>query len=370
MQRPASTAIGLVHDEREPELVRRLAAQLGMVPIPLKSASGATLRGMQGVVYSIDLANHKIVAKARQGLAAAGTHGPLIFAVDNKEGYHRSRIQANALGATMVLRRPLEPEKVRIALRELGLLVPEAAPTLIEARPSGVSVKAAAQVLNSAFSALKAGSQLDVRQSIQASRQLLDGVGKVGLNSWLETVRDYHEGTFQHCLLVTGAAVAYARQAQLSERDQLELSVAALLHDIGKAEIPLEILDKPGRLTDAEFDIVKRHPTIGRDYLRQQKTLPAAVLSAVTHHHEYLDGSGYPDGLKGDEIDLVTRILTVCDVYGALAERRSYKEPKTPQEAILILVDMADRGKVEYDIVRTLGTAVGVVLPEGRFRLF
>lgn len=368
MPQAALNSIAIVHELRLRPAARALADEVGLETIPLTSANGQVLKQLKAVVYDIDLASLDSVARARQGLAEAGAHGPLIFAVDEKAAFHLNRTQANALGATLVLRRPLNPDKIRQALRDLGMVVPDA--QVPEARPGAASVRKAAEALDSTFNALRTGAKLDVRESINASRQLLEGVGKAGLNAWLETVRDYHEGTFQHCLLVTGAAVAYARQAQMAEKDQLALSVAALLHDIGKAEIPIEILDKPGKLTDEEFAVVKRHPVIGRDYLARQAALPPEVVSAVTHHHEYLDGSGYPHGLKGDEIEPLTRILTVCDVYGALAERRSYKEPKTPQEAILILVDMADRGKVEYEIVRTLGAAVGVSLPEGHFRLF
>ncbi len=182
-------------------------------------------------------------------------------------------------------------------------------------------------------------------------------------------MRGHHDGTFQHCLLVTGAAVAYALQAGLSARDRLTLTVAALLHDIGKAEIPLGILDKPGKLTDDEFAVIKRHPLIARDYLLTQQNLPPEVIAAVTQHHEYLDGSGYPHQLQGDQIAPLAHILTVCDVYGALVERRAYKSPKTPYEAIMILSDMARQGKVDYPIVRTLGLAAGVTLRAAEFRL-
>lgn len=124
--------------------------------------------------------------------------------------------------------------------------------------------------------------------------------------------------------------------------------------------MPIEILDKPGKLTEAEYTIIKRHPRIGHDYLAQHPRVGSSVLDAVLHHHEYLDGSGYPDGLAGNEIEPLTRVLTVCDVYAALVERRSYKEPKSPRDAIAILTDMAWRGKVEYEPVRVLAQALGV----------
>ena len=302
-------------------------------------------------------------------LPPAGLHAPLLFAVEPGRHLHASRTQANALGAKGVVRRPLQVEEVRQALAELGIAVAAPMPTGIEAEPGGVSIKAAAKLLDGAFQSLSAGAPLDVGQAVDTSRQLLSGVGQSGLNPWLDTVRGYHDGTFQHCLLVTGTCVAYALQAGMSEGEELTLTVAALLHDIGKAEIPIEILDKPGKLTDEEFEVVKRHPLIAHDYLVGQRSLPPGVLSAITHHHEFLDGSGYPHQLRGDEIEPLTRMLTVCDIYGALAERRAYKTAKTPHDSILILADMARRGKVDYEIVRTLGFAVGVPLPERQFHI-
>ena len=92
------------------------------------------------------------------------------------------------------------------------------------------------------------------------------------------------------------------------------MTVGGLLHDIGKAQVSTDILDKPGKLTDAEFAEIKKHPVIGYDYLRKQNLIAAETLAAVRHHHEYLDGSGYPDGLTAPQIGDLTRITTICDV--------------------------------------------------------
>ena len=163
---------------------------------------------------------------------------------------------------------------------------------------------------------------------------------------------------------MTGAVVAYASHTALPEPTQTTLTIGALLHDVGKATIPNAILDKPGALTSAEFALVKTHPKVGADYLTAQGNVPPAIIDAVRHHHEYLDGSGYPDRLSGAQISAVARIMTVCDIYGALVEERSYKPAKTQSEALYVLIGMAQQGKVDYRVVRTFAAALGTALPE------
>jgi putative nucleotidyltransferase with HDIG domain len=368
---PASdySAIGLVYDEAGYQTLERLSASLDLHAIPLSTATSDALTHKRAVIVEVDLTEPAKVARLRQLVRQATPGVPLLFCLDRGRHFRLAQVQANALGARGLLHRPVATGAAREALEKLGVTVNPPRPSGIEAAAGGPSIKASARLLEGAFKSLSTGAPLDVRGTLGASRELLSGVGQAGLNAWLDTVRGHHDGTFQHCLLVTGAAVAYALEAKLPPADQLKLTVAALLHDIGKAEIPLDILDKPDRLSDAEFEIVKRHPIIGRDYLLTQDNLPPEVIDAVAHHHEYLDGSGYPDRLAGDQIAPLTRILTVCDVYGALVERRAYKPPKTPYEAIMILSDMARQGKVDYQLVRTLGLAVDVVLRDSEFRL-
>ena len=160
---------------------------------------------------------------------------------------------------------------------------------------------------------------------------------------------------------MAATAASFARD-WLEPRDAQNLICAALLHDIGKAEVPLHILDKPSGLTEAEFAVVARHPVVGYERLRGVG-LPQPVLAAVRGHHETLDGSGYPDGLKADQIAPITRALAVCDIFAALSEVRPYRAALPEDEAIAVLVDMALRNKLDYGPIRKLATTLGVHVP-------
>jgi len=127
------------------------------------------------------------------------------------------------------------------------------------------------------------------------------------------------------------------------------LYVGAMFHDIGKAKIPLAILDKPGRLDTKERALVETHPAAGYDALKGTPAITTEVLDAVRHHHEFLDGSGYPDGLMADSIPDLTRILTISDIFSALIEYRSYKPVMARDKAYEILQSM--EGKLEKPLI-------------------
>ncbi|MGZ9125564.1 MAG: HD-GYP domain-containing protein [Candidatus Binatia bacterium] len=151
-------------------------------------------------------------------------------------------------------------------------------------------------------------------------------------------------------MLVTGVAVGFALDLGFPSLDVKRLGIAATLHDIGKAHIPLSILDKPGSLDPGEEAIMRRHPVIGFDLLKDMSDIGPEILDGVRHHHEYLDGSGYPDALKAPEISDLVRLLTISDIFAALVESRPYRPAMPSQNAYTILCGMD--GKLEQSLVR------------------
>ncbi|GJD34270.1 Cyclic di-GMP phosphodiesterase [Methylobacterium aerolatum] len=163
---------------------------------------------------------------------------------------------------------------------------------------------------------------------------ILGAVSEAGLGAWLDTVRAYDDATYQHCLLVAGLAATFGIALGYGLRDREQVVRAALVHDVGKARIPLGILNKAGPLDPAERAVMRTHTTLGHALLIETGGFEDALLSVVRHHHELLDGTGYPDKLSGDEIPGIVRFITICDIYAALIERRPYREPLPTSEAL------------------------------------
>jgi putative nucleotidyltransferase with HDIG domain len=204
--------------------------------------------------------------------------------------------------------------------------------------------------LHGIFSTAGAGTPLDLAVINTAGDAIVGQIEEHGLRSWIDTVRKHHSQTYQHCLLVTGVAVAFGQHLGFSPADRHRLSVAGMVHDIGKVRVPIAILEKPTALVEHEMAVLRKHPEFGLEALKDTPGLSRDMLDIVIHHHEYLDGSGYPHGLSAREIPDFVRIATICDVFGALLERRAYKAPIRGDIAYQMLLEMGP--KLDKDLVR------------------
>lgn len=136
--------------------------------------------------------------------------------------------------------------------------------------------------------------------------------------------------TFNHSLAVSMLAISLGKWAEFTKQEILELSMVGLFHDLGKLKISDEIINKPGKLTKEEFAEMKMHPSYGYEILLEAGDYNRRILLGVLQHHEKLDGSGYPSGLKGDEINKYARVISICDIYHALISKRSYRDKENP----------------------------------------
>jgi putative nucleotidyltransferase with HDIG domain len=301
------------------------------------------------LLFDIDFSRSGRAAKVKEWLERKPKDAKVIFAIDKAS--HLQSIQATALGATGILNRPFERQAlIKMLLGDLESMSTDDPGDPISTSPG---VGEALDALRKIFETACLGTPLDMAAVNSAGEAVIRRMAAHGLASWLDTVRRHHSQTFQHCLIVTGVTVAFAQHLGFSLSDQRRMSLGAMLHDIGKARIPLEVLEKPSRLTRDEMAMMRMHPEYGVEALATSPGLHSGLLDIVVHHHERLDGSGYPHRLRGREISDPARIVGICDVFSALLERRAYKRPLASQVAYQTLLDMGD--KLDRDLVREFG---------------
>jgi putative nucleotidyltransferase with HDIG domain len=263
---------------------------------------------------------------------------------------HLERVQATALGATALLPGNISVAGVTAVLAPIiGAAAPPAAAAKI-LTPAQNTEQARLQ-FSTIFGAAARGEAVSRASVEDTTASVMAAITDGGIRQWLELVWSYDDITYQHCLLVTGLAAEFAASLRFAKDDQQHVIRGALLHDLGKAKIPLAILNKPGALTGEEIAIVRSHARIGYELLRGQgEEYEPELLEVVLWHHELLDGSGYPDGLVGSQISDLVRLVTICDIYAALIERRPYRTAIEPPKAFQMLEEMD--GKLEGALVR------------------
>jgi putative nucleotidyltransferase with HDIG domain len=259
--------------------------------------------------------------------------------------------------------RPLEPENLTDVLATLLASRPGAAALRRTTRAAYLAVPEHAQALTAADEALELIFALGLRPGAAVIPEIdrhagtiIDSLSASGIGGWISGVRQHHDSTYQHCLLVTGMAIAFGHHLGFPRADMRRIALGALLHDVGKARIPVGILDKPGALTADEKAVIMRHPEHGLEALAGQPAITDELKSIVLSHHEYLDGSGYPQGLGADSIPDIVRLVTVADVFGALIEKRAYRSALGGADAYDILLAMD--GKLDMSIVKAVRSTV------------
>ncbi|EJL93457.1 HD-GYP domain-containing protein [Herbaspirillum sp. CF444] len=225
---------------------------------------------------------------------------------------------------------------------EVANAAEEAAPVVVEADPFFAELEQARMLCESAkdttkamFSDVRLGKVLDMDRCLhlvaQVTASILRDSSALTSIVRLKIADDY---TYMHSVAVCTLMVALGRTLGMDEVACKEAGLAGLLHDVGKAFIPVEILHKPGGLTPAEFEVVKRHTVLGYDHLVKNSNIPDYATDVCRHHHEKVDGSGYPDGLSGAGIALLARMTSICDVYDAVTSERPYKKGWDPAETL------------------------------------
>ncbi|ARK31964.1 HD-GYP domain-containing protein [Halalkalibacter krulwichiae] len=175
----------------------------------------------------------------------------------------------------------------------------------------------------------------------------------------LSDVFIYDSYIFTHSLNVTVYTLRLAIELGFSDKQLMEIGLGALLHDVGKMAIPVEILNKPDRLTDEEYQMIKSHARAGYDLLRNVPNVSLVTAHCALQHHERPDGTGYPQGLKGNEIHLYAKIIAVADVFDAVTSNRIYRKPMLPHEGLELLYSGVGH-QFEHSLVEAFRNTIAV----------
>ncbi len=211
-------------------------------------------------------------------------------------------------------------------------------------------------VFNGIADALMNGDTVEFTEVKSNCQSLVQAVENNDFKSILAGVRNHDDYTYAHSMRVATLLTLLGHAAGFKNNDQLLLSSGGLLHDVGKMNIPHNILNKPGRLTDEEFEIMKSHVTETVDYLNTVDNIPKAVFIIAEQHHEKLDGTGYPYGLKGKDLNELARMAAIVDVFSALTDRRIYKPEMSAEKAMSIMTDEMCGGHLDPHYLKLFRT--------------
>ncbi|MDB5760991.1 MAG: phosphodiesterase [Burkholderia sp.] len=266
-----------------------------------------------------------------------------------------------------------------IVTEETGMPAPEAGLAVAPAAPAPASrplpakvaveqeLKVAAQVIARSKAAVTAMFN-DVRMGkavdLSVSEMVIDDISEsIARNTTalvsLVRLKNQHDYTYMHSIAVCALMIALARQLNLDPEAVKQAGAAGLLHDIGKMTVPSSILNKPGKLSDDEFETVRQHPQAGHDLLKQAGEVGDIAMDVCLHHHEKMDGSGYPHRLKGEQISLYARMGAICDVYDAITSDRAYKQGWPAAESIKKMASWCD-SHFDQQLFRAFVKSVGI----------
>lgn len=232
-------------------------------------------------------------------------------------------------------------------------------PLALEVQEAQEAYRSSALALDQVLSDVQLGRPIDTK-ACQAlvKRNLESMLRNESAMLWLARLKSQDLYTSLHCLSVSILAMGFGTHLGLPDEKIELLGLAGLLHDVGKMKIDPAILNKPGKLTQEEFEHIKLHPSFGYQALCSQDDIPAAAVQAAHGHHERLDGRGYPQGLDGYQIPFITRVVTIVDAFDAITSHRAYDDARPIQTAYDVLRSGADKqfdGALVQEFIRWLG---------------
>ncbi|MBV2122703.1 MAG: HD-GYP domain-containing protein [Candidatus Thiodiazotropha sp. (ex Ctena orbiculata)] len=219
----------------------------------------------------------------------------------------------------------------------------------------------AGRVISNIMADARLGKQIDTERAAPVVEEMLASIFRnqdafLGLTR----IRQMDRYTFEHSVSVSALMIAFGKKLQLDQSTIWELGVGGILHDIGKLQVPDKILNKPGRLSDQEFDVMRLHVGFGYKLIDEAETIPKRARQVILQHHERLNGTGYPGRLSGEEISLYGKMAAIVDVYDAITSDRVYHKGKLPSLVLRQLVEWSGEGVFDAELVQRFIQCVGI----------
>lgn len=352
MQVPSSN-IAVIHDSPAARdgAVAALAGYFPVTQIPLDQFSSEGPFDAAINVFCVNAGEIETTKQVKKILETSQTEALFILPTHNSDGIARLR------GIT-------EAEHLVLPIHgnDLRNLIKKALNRSVERSWSALhpqkqkALKEAVVCFENCFDQVQSGQPVPIEAIQDCCHNIRDAAALGDLDSWIDALDNHHDYSFRHSMFVCGSLTYFANAIGIAGADLDQLTVGGLLHDIGKAKIPLEILDKPGKLDESEWLTMKQHPVFSNDILADENSLDADLVAMAVSHHERIDGAGYPNALSGAQINDQVRLTAIADVYSALIDKRAYKGSMT-SEVALDLMGSFD-GHLDMDLLRSFRSFV------------
>ncbi len=338
--------IAVVHDAAfEPkDVVEALAGYFSLSRMRLDDDLSNGSLSAHLYVFCASLGSDRAFRRVKK--ASGNCRGEKLFVLPTHNSDAISRLRDLGVEDYLVL--PIDPKELRtLAKAALNRRIERSWEALHPTKQK--ALKKSLACFEKCFSQIQRGEPLPMADINVSCQHIREAAELGGLDGWIEALDDHHNYSFRHSMFVCGILTYFANAIGIGGADLDQLTVGGLLHDIGKSQVPLEVLDKPGKLDDGEWKIMRNHPEHSREILLSNQGLDADTVAMAVHHHEKLDGTGYPDGLSGAQISDHVRLTAIADVYSALIDKRSYKDAMGQEAALDLMAKFV--GHLDMDLL-------------------
>ena len=282
------------------------------------------------LVFNVNLADPGVARQVRDNHVSQTDGVPRIFVLD--DGDRISIVRAYAAGAHKVIVRPVQLDELsQILSPMINGSVERMWDDLTDVQKS--ALKTSLKLFEDTLVSIQNGEPPSFQAFSETSASVIAAVSHHDFPTLLHALRNHDNYTFKHSMFVTGTLVAFASFLGFNSEDKKMVATAGLIHDIGKMKTPPEILNKTERLDPKEWEIMQRHPNDGASILARSGDWSKGLIDAALHHHERIDGGGYPDKLNASALSDLTCMVSIADAYSALIDKRAYKAAMSGEEA-------------------------------------